>query len=364
LSLFRWRRVEYAFVLLWLLVGISPAFVTLPPASLSHTILAQPVVYVFPAVALVRIADCKSQIANRKSQIAHHAPRFTFYVLRFTFILALSFLLTGAVRDVRDYFVVWPERGMVRFLYRADYREAARYVNERPEIEDLAVGSMVMGPWDRLALADDLRRADVRVRLFNPERALLLPAGPAPLILLTDSPQPDPALVGLLAEPAWETGSLAWYRPTEALLPAGSGPAVVFTDGFELSSVAWPDGPPAPGGEARVWLSWRVAAPLELLPTPIISFPPPPGVYAGPRLAVFTHLFAADGAFLAGDDGLWVDPTTLRPGDRFVQLHRFSLPADAVPGPYLLEIGLYDPLSGERWRTVDGEDRVSRQVDE
>ncbi|MCB8987523.1 MAG: hypothetical protein H6661_07225 [Ardenticatenaceae bacterium] len=38
---------------------------------------------------------------------------------------ALFLLLTLGWRDGQDYFVNWPERGMVRFLYRADIHEAA-----------------------------------------------------------------------------------------------------------------------------------------------------------------------------------------------------------------------------------------------
>ena len=49
----------------------------------------------------------------------------------------------------------------------------------------------------------------------------------------------------------------------------------------------------------------------------------------------------------------WVDPLTLRPGDRFVQAHHFTLPLDAPAGPYTLELGLYDPLTGERWAVLD-----------
>jgi hypothetical protein len=104
-----------------------------------------------------------------------------------------------------------------------------------------------------------------------------------------------------------------------------------------------------------VLTSWLVAAPLDLPPLPIVANPPPPGVYPGPRLAVFAHLLAGDGTFLAGDDGLWVDPLTLRPGDRFVQIHRLVLPSDAPAGPYTLALGLYDPLTGDRWPTLQAD---------
>jgi hypothetical protein len=91
---------------------------------------------------------------------------------------------------------------------------------------------------------------------------------------------------------------------------------------------------------------------------PIVANPPPPGVYAGPRLAVFAHLLTGDGEFIAGDDGLWVDPLTLRPGDRFIQLHRFTLPPNAPDGPYVTNLGLYDPFTGERWLALDEGGRV------
>ncbi|MGH2524029.1 MAG: glycosyltransferase family 39 protein, partial [Anaerolineales bacterium] len=51
-SLWRWKRPHYAFLLIWLLGGLAPAFVSTPAASLSHTLAAQPVMYLFPAIAL------------------------------------------------------------------------------------------------------------------------------------------------------------------------------------------------------------------------------------------------------------------------------------------------------------------------
>jgi hypothetical protein len=52
LALARWRRPEYGFILLWLAIGIAPAMPSWPPGSLGHTIAAQPVAFLFPALAL------------------------------------------------------------------------------------------------------------------------------------------------------------------------------------------------------------------------------------------------------------------------------------------------------------------------
>jgi len=53
LCLVRLKRVESGFTLAWLFVGLAPAFVSLPAASFSHTIAAQPVVYIIAAFGVV-----------------------------------------------------------------------------------------------------------------------------------------------------------------------------------------------------------------------------------------------------------------------------------------------------------------------
>jgi len=344
LCLYRWRQPRYFFLLLWFALGLLPAFVSTPPASLSHIILAQPVAYILPALVVGKLVDWET---GRLVQWETGTKVIGC-------LLAFLFLTTNAARDLRDYFVAWPQAGLVRFLYRADYREAARYLDGHPEVVDVAIGSTLLGPWDRLALASDLRREDVQVRVFNPEWALLLPAGPAPVILPTTFPTLAPAFEALIGgAPAQEKGGLRLYRPAAGLALPGDDLSVAFANGLELMGVTWPEGEPLPGREAVAWLTWLVARPLDLPPIPIVAHPPPPGVYSGPRLAAFAHLLAVDGTFLVGDDGLWVDPLTLRPGDRFIQAHRFALPPDAPAGPYTLEVGLYDPLDGQRWAVLD-----------
>ncbi len=108
-------------------------------------------------------------------------------------------------------------------------------------------------------------------------------------------------------------------------------------------------------------LTWRVEGDLQLPGMPLISNPPPPGVYSGLRLAVFAQLLDASGNFLSGDDGLWVDAETLRDGDVFLQRHYLIDGAGAVPAA--ISFGLYDPMTGERWLTIDGQDRIILELD-
>ncbi len=335
LCVYRWRRPRYFFLLLWLGLGLLPAFVSTPPASLSHTILAQPVAYILPALALTKI---RPQITPSR--------RRAFLILNSSFFIL--FLLTNAVRDLRDYFVVWPQRGMVRFLYRSDYRDAAAYLDAHPEITDIAIASDLMGPWNRLALEVDLRRDDIAARLFNPERALVWTEQDAPsTVLFTSFPDPAPPIAEFLETSSTISPHLTLYETRNTKHATRNTKHAQFANGLELLDVRWLT--------EGVLTTWLVAAPLDLPPLPIVANPPPPGVYPGPRLAVFAHLLDSDGAFLAGDDGFWVDPLTLQPGDRFVQIHRFTLPPDAPAGPYTLALGLYDPLTGDRWPTLQSD---------
>ena len=361
LCLLRWRRPRHFFLVIWLFVGLLPAFISVPPASLSHTILAQPVVYILPAVLLAEVWRWLHGLAAR--------PVFRRGLHVVLCLTVTGFLVTNAWRDLRAYFVEWPQRGMTRFLYRGDFRQIARYLDGHRELVDVAVGSSLMGPWDRLALDVDIQRDDVFVRLFDPERAMVWVGGAArPGVFLASSPRLASPLDALPETAGADRnhigGSIALHSlPTveevESVMcgPENSVSAIEarFANGLELVSLCWVTDPPVRQRVGSMLITrWRVATPLELPPVAIVANPPPPGVYAGPRLAVFSHLLAADGAPIAVDDGLWVDPVTLRPGDQFIQVHRFGVAADAPEGSHALEIGLYDPKTGERLARVDG----------
>jgi hypothetical protein len=300
----------------------------------------------------------------------------------------VTFVSASAIRDLRDYFVVWPERGMVRLLYRADHREAANYLDAHPEIDDIAIGSALMGPWDRIALQVDTEREDVAPRLFNPERALVWAAGdgasPAAAVLIPSWPDPASPIEDLLGKgtaEGSELGSGAAEAPHLALymvppisqvltVPQSAISRTQFANGLVLTGAHWLDlDSLAPGREAILLTTWHVAAPLDLPPIAVVAQPPPPKTYSGPRLAVFAHLSDVGGRMLASDDGLWVDPLTLQPGDRFVQVHRFPVPDGASAGPYALGLGLYDPKTNERWSVLrnaqyhDGRDDAAGLVE-
>jgi hypothetical protein len=99
-----------------------------------------------------------------------------------------------------------------------------------------------------------------------------------------------------------------------------------------------------PEGALTITLAWRAER------TPTTSY------------RVFVHLLDAEGGLVAQSDGVpagWTRPTTgWLPGEYIVDTHTLSIPADAVPGPYTLQTGLYDPDTGSRLTDPGGVDAV------
>jgi len=339
-----------AFLLIWWLVGISPAVLSIPPASLGHAMLAQPAVYLLAALPVGALAGWRRLAPARRGWAAG--------------LLAALLLVATATRDLPAYFGEWPARGMVRYLYRADIEDVADFMLRDPAAPwptDFGITGLLAGPWDRVALELALGgRDDVRPRWYDPRRALLL----WPDVSFSGYPGVESPYAGLFAPLPGDNllrGDYTLARVAPSVTPALDGQGFLseaplcFANGLCWMAAVYD----AAGGQLE--LEWRVESPLALPPLPLISNPPPPGVYAGPRLYVFAQLVDDSGAFLVGDDGLWVDPQTLQPGDVFLQRHLLPTPAGARPAAVLF--GLYDPMTGARILTADGQDHVRLELE-
>jgi hypothetical protein len=310
-----------------------------PAASLGHTILAQPAVYLIAALPVWWLNQ--SRFRDRDWLVT---------------VSAVLLLASIAVRDIPDYFNEWPQRGMTRFLYRADIHDVAQVLNEEEELQDFAISGLLAGPWDKLALSidlDDDRAQTTNARWYNPGRALML----VPAVSFAGFPEIEsPYAEAQERVPGADTvGGYQMMQISPDLLPEMIRPMepICFENG--LCWIASSYDP----GSGRLDLAWSVQEELELPSIPLISNPPPPGIYSGPRLAVFAQLQDAAGNFLVGDDGFWVDPQTLRAGDRFIQQHQ--LPGVEDMDGVTAVFGLYDPLSGDRILTSDGRDHIRLQ---
>jgi hypothetical protein len=366
LTLTKARQPEQRFLLLWLATGLAPAFISLPPSSFGHTILAMPTVYL--ALASL-IPDLRRLLATWVQQPGR------------SFIVAAGLVLVMLIgaRDLPDYFTTWTEHSMVQFLYRADYRALSRYLKGHTELDKVAVGSMLFGPWDKVALATDAPSNAGSIRWFNPARALIVIEGKDTPIFLQEEGERHPEIAVMLVQTNQITApeGMQGYQvspptiPPDAIRHDARGRALSIqplAGAIRLDAVSWqpPEAPESPG-----WLAtrWTVEAPMPLPPETLIPNPPPPGVYHGPRLKVFAHLrcdATTGGTKRAGgcedgiagiDDGMWVDPYSLRPGDVILQYHKFD-DSEEVAAASSVVLGLYDPLTGERWTTERGEDKL------
>ncbi|MGC9349798.1 MAG: ArnT family glycosyltransferase [Anaerolineae bacterium] len=354
-ALVRWRDPDARWLLLWLVAGISPALISFPPSSYGHTIMALPAVYLL-------LAGLAWSLGRR---------------WRYAGItVALLIAATVGIRDLPDYFGAWPAHSMVRFLYRADYRNLAAYIDAHPEIENASVGSVLSGSWDKVALNTDLQRPEAGVRWVNPARTMVFTGGEATCLYLQDEGERHPKIQGWLEDAKRieaPDGMQAYLVSPPSTSDDGFGQGANRHDvngvslakqslggAMTLETVAWQPSEDQ-GGVATLTTQWRVTGELPLVEEILIANQPPPGVYNGPRLKVFAHLVRGE-EVIGIDDGLWLDPWSLVPGDLIVQFHRFDL-ADSPAGPFTLRIGLYDPLTGLRWTAPDGSDMLVIEIE-
>jgi 4-amino-4-deoxy-L-arabinose transferase-like glycosyltransferase len=349
--LWHWRDPRYTFLLLWLVVGVSPALATGPDATVLRSIAAQPAVFIVAALALATIVRFLSERAGRWGQILG---------------IGTSVVLMAGVglRTIHDYFHVWGEHRDVRVLYHHALVQEARYLDAQPEGGAVAFSSIYPGRFhDSYTVELTLRRDDLAVRWFDGRFALIFPAeGEARVIVPTIAPL-DAALEPILREhashvhtvdlrpddltprfdvyrfdaagalaallPSMTDNSAHWcpsddfpadepqaaYEPLA--LPVDVGDVVELV-GYDLRTPTI-----GPGGEVELLTLWQVRAPFA------------------PEAVIFAHLLDHGGQVVGQVDRLDVPSWHWRPGDAFVQVHRFQIGAQATPNLYHLEVGIY-----------------------
>ena len=169
ICLVRLKRIECGFALAWLSVGIAPAFVSIPAASFSHTMAALPVVYMLAALGAVAVSRHGQVETSGQGRKQDGLCRWIYF---HSSCILSSLVGLGAWLTLRDYFGTWSNEYIVRFQYHAPTREVAKWLNQHPEITDVAVGTnpyqLVLDP---LALRLDMPR-DLPASWFNAERVV------------------------------------------------------------------------------------------------------------------------------------------------------------------------------------------------
>ncbi len=333
--------------LAWLLAGFAPVLVTGPALSMTQAMGMQPVLYLFPALALAGIG--RLEIGDWR-------------LGNFSVIIPLLLFGGTAVITARDYFVIWANAPEVRVQYETAMVTVMDYLNEYGE-GATAVSTITPGRFHSPAVAQlVLHNGRTSLRWFDAQRSLLLPAGDKSMIILPGF-TPLPAVL----DDYWATAVLIAslpMRPTDSDRPtdiyqvdgaalraewqetfhAETGP-VNFGDAITFLGYNLPTVTVHPGERVQLATLWQVQRPLD-------------------GAILFTHLLDADGVPIAQADRLDVPGESWQPGDWFIQLHEFTIPAETAVGDYALSIGVYTcpggvPCpDGQRQTTPTGRDNL------
>jgi hypothetical protein len=311
------------FALAWLGAGLVPAVITGPEASVTRAIAMQPVLYLFPALALSAAYRLASpRIGDRR----RYAP-------------LAAVLLFGAVGagTARDYFGAWANHPEVRVQYETTLVTAVDYLNG----SDGGAAALSTATPDRFHSPSTalmtLRNPAVTLRWFNGAHSLVLPAAPEATVLFPGfaplhpdlapyfAPVGEPEVLSLRPDDIDRPLIVYQIRPDAVLatwqkrarpLDAALGDVATLV-GYELLTPEV-----GPGEAVQLVTLWQVRQPTT-------------------GLVLFTHLPDESGAPLAQADRLDVPSFYWLPGDHFAQLHAFTLPAELPVGVYPLRVGGY-----------------------
>ncbi len=341
ITIWRIRLFPFALLLTWLAVGLLPSALTPQAPSTIRLVGALPAVFVVVGVAVTVIGDRLSVIGKWASATDYRLP-ITVYGLRLmVYALLITLLLFNIGRTIQHGFTRWPQAVETRLNhYQAVLLDIARYEKTQPP------GDIIIAdPFFEQIDAESWQRTNVLPRTaVPPTDARWIQAGPgaAGAMVFTGNgngrlyvPEHAPLssklrqLLRLPDAPLYQsqqTPRFAVYDapplPDLPLLPE----PITFGDritleGYEIL--------PADGGQTIYLVTrWRVDQPLP------------------PHLTAFVHLLNNQGEIAAQHDGLDAAATTLRAGDRLVQLHPLVIPPEN--GPFTLQIGLYTLPDGQR----------------
>jgi len=354
LCVVRWREPKNAFSLLWFALGVSPSLVTGPAASTTRSVAALPVIFLFPAIAVVSGARWASE---RWGSVAS-------WVIG----LAAGGLLLGVGGvTIQDYFVTWGESPHTRAAYQHTLVELAAYLDSQPEDGVVGISTdQPLAPHDPYVFQLSLKRRDLSVRWFDARRAIVVPERARARLVIPSSATPPPILAELPGLQCMERVQMRtddldpWFevfewqpRMTRAEVTERmddsanvSGEAVLSEEGGRTSL-----GLPATFGGALELLGYDLLTPvvgveeIQLLTVwkatnpDAIKAADPADVEDEP--VVFVHALDGEGALLAQDDRLDAPVWSWEEGDMILQIHRLALPPDPDHGPPTLSLGVY-----------------------
>ena len=350
--------------LLWLALGLAPVLATGRELSTTQAIGMQPVLYLFPALALVGVARRLQPWLRRRlsGQRRLRLPAGQLVALSLG-----ALLLAGTWRA---YFQTWAQHPQVAVQYEAELVNLVRQLNAAADGGDsglhsapVAISTDAPGRFHdaataRLYLEDDRRP----LRWFDGRHSLLLPAQDGAVVIFSAAAPLNPVLSPYLQA----------LQPTTRSLGSTSAPAhaavtvelthspsrlLHFYPQFstEINRLSTELSTEINFGDALRFLAYELQTPaagagdtLRLATVWQVAQPP------HEELVLFSHLLGPEGALLAQADRLDAPVHSWQTGDILIQLHEMHLPADLPAGEYALAVGVYHAADWRRRLPVRG----------
>jgi 4-amino-4-deoxy-L-arabinose transferase-like glycosyltransferase len=341
-SVIRFKRPAYAFMLIWLAVTLLPNLVTAPAPFFYRAIATQTPVVVMPAIATVALGELVQRVGG---------PQRSWLAPLTVMLVAIVSLGQTAITTWHDYFDVWGNHPEVRFQYSAAYAGIAAALKASNDTTPVAVSGYFIEDADPIIFDQALNRSDIPVRWFDAREALVVAANADRqwLALPSYTPLADELQPRFLkgVEPIAQSKDFKLYpfdaarfrSQIEAWPPCADCPTR-FNDEIELLGLDRPLTVSQANQVLPILSAWRVLREGE------------PG-----STAVFVHLLDEHDQIVAQDDRLGMPRHTWQLGDEFVQVHRLDL-TNVPAGKYRLALGLYDRGDNVRWATQDQSGRA------
>lgn len=326
-ALWRWRKLPYGLVLLWLGVTLLPIMLAADTTlHWIHAIGAAPATYLLwglGAAWIMRLADRVLERFRTKARLRQIGGALI--------IVVIGGWWTQATAN--EYFQVWAQRPELYYDWMQYATDAALAAEQEPTDRSILISEDYYRHASYLFLAPRTREAqwyDARHAVVWPRRA------PWTAFVSVSTPTTEdiaPLLVAARGTPISTNGVYAYMRLDGTTIPPFTPPTPYvarFGDVLELQGINV-TGALEPNGMIRVQLYNRALQAQKR------------------ELRFFAHVEDEQNRVVAQQDALGYDAREWQPGDQFISFHDLTLPETLPAGRLRLIVGLYDAITGERF---------------